>query len=159
MPNYCNNIVHLRHEDPAQLTRVVDAYMRSELLNEFVPIDEEDPEWYELRLSKWGCKWDVEPYDKDNSPEVKDNSVTLMFDSPWSPPLEVFTKMVEEDGFDIEAYYYEPGMQFAGLWENGRDDYYEGWGNAANARKVLPVAIDEAFNIVENQEMWEEDED
>ena len=106
MPNYCNNIVHLRHEDPAQLTRVVNAYMRGKLLNEFVPIDEEDPEWYELRLSKWGCKWDVEPYDKDNPPEVKDNSVTLMFDSPWSPPFEVFTKMVEEDGFDIKAYYY-----------------------------------------------------
>ena len=157
MPNYCNNIVHVRHEDSAQLTRVVDAYMRGELLNEFVPISEDDPDWYDHRLSQWGCKWDVEPYDKDNPPEVEDNSVTLMFDSPWSPPLEVFTKMVEEDGFDIEAYYYEPGMQFAGLWENGCDDYYEGWGSAANARKVLPVAIDEAFNIVENQEMWEED--
>lgn len=156
MPNWCNNIVYLRHDDPAQLTRVVDSFMRRSLLNEFVPVSEEDPAWYELHLEKWGCKWDIGANSEDTPPEIKDNSVTLMFSSPWSPPLNAFETMVEEHGFDIKAYYYEPGMQFAGLWENGSDAYYEGWGDAEGARKMLPVSIDEAFSIVENQEMWDE---
>jgi hypothetical protein len=28
-------------------------------------------------------------------------------------------------GFSIHAIYYESGMGFCGIWENGRDEYYD----------------------------------
>ena len=38
MPNWCNNVVELAHEDPAMLERAKDALNRGEFLNEFIPV-------------------------------------------------------------------------------------------------------------------------
>jgi hypothetical protein len=59
-------------------------------------------------------------------------------------------------GFTIKAYYHEGGMQFAGIWEDGTDNYYEGWGDSKGAEAALPKDLDEQFAISENQAMWEE---
>ena len=40
MPNYCNNIVTLTHEDPAQIKRVVDS-LQFGLFNEFIPMPDQ----------------------------------------------------------------------------------------------------------------------
>ena len=46
----------------------------------------------------------------------------------WSPPLGFYERLVVL-GFDVQASYFEPGMSFAGTWDNGIEDYYEGhWG-------------------------------
>jgi len=41
MPNWCNNVVELAHEDPAMLERAKDALNRGEFLNEFIPVPED----------------------------------------------------------------------------------------------------------------------
>ena len=38
MPNWCNNVLELGHEDPAMLVRAKDALNRGEFLNEFIPV-------------------------------------------------------------------------------------------------------------------------
>ena len=112
------------------------------------------PTWYEWQIANWGTKWDL----TDCTSEVDDDgySVTLTFDTAWSPPIEAYSKL-EELGFSIKAYYYEPGMVFAGIWENGSDDYYEGWSDAANAEAILPKELNEQFAISENQAVWEDE--
>jgi len=62
-------------------------------------------------------------------------------------------------GFYIKAFYYEPGCVFAGIWEDGREETYSEWDGSKGAKDMLPEELDEMFSIVENLEMWEEDED
>jgi len=54
--------------------------------------------------------------------------------------------------------YYEPGMAFAGIWEDGSDDFYEYGGmNSEQIAETLPEALDEAFCISESVAEWEEE--
>ena len=49
-------------------------------------------------------------------------------------------------------------MGFAGIYEDGHDDYYEYGGlNAEQIAEELPEALDEMFNISEDVAMWEEE--
>jgi hypothetical protein len=62
-------------------------------------------------------------------------------------------------GFEIRAMYNESGMCFAGIWEDGNDDYYEY--NTLNSTEVaeqLPAELDEAFGISDTMAEYEEEE-
>lgn len=158
MPNWCQNNVYITHDDQDKLDRMVDAYKRGELMKEFLPCPEEyykNDQWYDWCVNHWGTKWDVGGED-DHYEYDQGRPLFLCFDSAWSPPLAFFDYLVNEEGFDIRAFYHEPNNQFAGCWENGVDDYYEGWGDSNGAESVLPDYIDEEFDIVNSQAMWEE---
>ena len=81
----------------------------------------------------------------------------LGFDSAWSPPIAAYEKLTEM-GFRIRAMYSEPGMCYAGVWEDGVDDYYEYSGmSSTEVAEQLPVELDEAFCISESMAEWEEE--
>ena len=186
MPNWANNVVELAHADQAMLIRARDAFNRGELLNEFIPVPEElkivagrvsDPEeqakleadtarnkakygydnWYDFRVGEWSTKWDVgaEGYEV----EIENNSLTLSFDSAWAPPIGAYEKLMEL-GFCVRAYYYEPGMAFCGVWDEGFDDYYEiGDRSWEEVKDEIPEALDEMFGISETMQAYEEEID
>jgi hypothetical protein len=55
-----------------------------------------------------------------------------------------------ELGFSIRAMYYEPGMAFAGIWDNGDDEYFEYGGmSAQQIRDAIDPDLDEAYGISE----------
>ena len=182
MPNWCNNSVEIYHEDPAMIERVREAFNKGALLNEFIPIPdslkivagcvgdpdeqkklEEDTErnrqvhgygnWYDFCVNEWGTKWDV---GADGNPAQDfPGGLTLGFESAWSPPVAAYEKLTEQ-GFRIRAMYFEPGMAFAGVWDNGVDDYYEYGGlDSKGIAETLPVELDEAFGISESAAEWE----
>jgi hypothetical protein len=187
MPNWCNNTLNLRHEDPAQIERAKAAFADGKFLNEFIPIPESlhivagsvpvaeeeahetqksaniaahgHKDWYDFCVAEWGTKWDVGGGD-GHTVEQDANGVVFNFDSAWAPPLAAYEKLMEQ-GFEILAYYYEPGMAFAGRWEDGCDDYYE-YGGMTSERiaEELPDDLDETFSISEQVAEWEaEDEE
>jgi hypothetical protein len=79
----------------------------------------------------------------------------LGFESAWSPPIGAYEKLTEQ-GFRIRAMYFEPGMAFAGVWDNGDDDYYEYGGmDSKEIADTLPAELDEAFCISESVAEWE----
>lgn len=51
------------------------------------------------------------------------NSAHGSFDTAWSPPIEFYDHIVAR-GFDVEAYYHEPGMAFAGAYHTESGDTY-----------------------------------
>ena len=182
MPNWCDNTVEIYHKDPAMIERVRKGFNEGGLLNEFFPCPAElhehtAPEqdearakrfveqygasdWYNWQVQNWGTKWDVggDGYEAQDIP----NGLLLTFESAWSPPTGAYEKLVEQ-GFEIRAMYYEPGMAFAGIWDNGNDDYYEYGGmNSTQIAEELPEVLDEAFGISESVAEWkaenEEDE-
>jgi len=64
---------------------------------------------------------------------------------------------LEQLGFEVRAYYYEPGMGFAGVYE-GVDECYDYSGMSADeAEEYLPEALNEMFCITESMREWEEE--
>ena len=155
MPNWCSNSLTLKHEDPAMIDKAVAGFTDGKLLETLVPYE---GEWnYDWCVSNWGTKWDVggdNGYIRPNP-----NTLKISFDSAWAPPLEAYRKM-EELGFEVKAMYYEPGMAFAGLYEDGFDDYYEYSDmNAAEVADTLPVELDEEFGISDYMAEWEAEQE
>ena len=186
MPNWCNNTVEIYHSDPAILERVRTSFNDGRLLDEFIPVPKDlqivagcvgakdSPEqialeaqekaniekhgyktWYDFCVNEWGTKWDI----GGDGAEAQDipGGLMLSFDSAWSPPCDAYAKLVDL-GFSIRAMYYEPGMAFAGIWEDGDDDFYEYGGlTSEQIREELPEVLDEAFCISESVAEWEEE--
>jgi hypothetical protein len=116
-------------------------------------------DWYGWKVAHWGTKWDVTA----NSPTCVDRSpcgktVTLSFDSAWSPPVEFYDHM-RGLGFYIKAYYHESGVGFCGKWENGENDFHDVHGPSSWVIEHIPEDIDEMFNISENMAEWEDEEE
>jgi hypothetical protein len=186
MPNWCNNVVELAHEDPAMLERARDALNRGEFLNEFIPVPEslkivagrvgDDSDeaqkqleadtarnielhgygnWYDYCVNEWGTKWDVGG--DGMTCEIENGRISTSFDSAWGPPIQAYEKLLDL-GFSVRAYYYEGGMCFAGVWEDGDDDYYDlGGMNSEQVKEELPTVLDEMFCISEYMAEWEEE--
>ena len=117
-------------------------------------------DWYDFCVARWGTKWDVDAYNpiELDSEWDKNNKITTGFDSAWSPPLGVYEALVEQ-GFSVRAYYYESGMCFAGIWEDGIDDFYDmsDCRDSTEVADTLPIVLDEMFCISEGIAEWEED--
>ena len=183
MPNWCYNTVELTHEDPKMIARAKSAFLDKGLLNEFVPVPEslritagylgDDAEqkaleaqeaenlkvhgyrnWYDYCVNEWGTKWDVHGQEVNDIP----NGVILTFDSAWAPPTNAYEKLMAM-GFQIRAMYYEPGMGFCGVWDNGQDDEYSLGGlNSDEVAELLPPELDEAYGISESIAEYEDEE-
>ena len=182
MPNWCNNSVEIYHDDPAMIERVRTAFNGEGLLKEFIPVPQalldtvsgstgEDKReaheaqqkanveqygyanWYDFCVNEWGTKWEI---GADGNPAQDiPGGLMLGFDSAWSPPIAAYEKLLEM-GFRIRAMYYEPGMAFAGVWEDGADDYYEYSGmNSDQIAEELPSELDECFCISEQVAEYE----
>lgn len=173
MPNWCNNLLTLEHDDPKQIDRAVKAFNAGEFFEEFVPIpeclkeDDVDTEaaikacgygsWYDFCIARWGTKWDANAV--SNAEVINDNTVCLTFDTAWSPPIEVYDVMGNL-GFRVYGYYYEPGAAFCGLYNEGSDQCFSIPGDSESIRDEIPAEIDDMFGISESMAEWErENED
>jgi len=185
MPNWCNNHITLQHDDPAMIKRAYDALERGEFLQEFIPVPKDltetisgfvgDPEeqkkleektalnrlihgygnWYDFCVGEWGTKWDCgEQGNADINPNDP-KMLTAGFDTAWAPPIAAYEKLLDL-GFSIKAGYYEPGMAYAGIWEDGIDDMYEyGDMSSAEVAAQLPTELDDMFCISESMAEYE----
>ena len=184
MPNWCNNRVVISHEDTAKLEALVGAIKEGKFCNHVIPVPEslhivagmvsdeaeqkkleEDTarnievhgygNWYDFCVDRWGTKWDIDPYDPEDV-VIKDNCIEFGFDSAWAPPIGVYAELVEQ-GFEVEATYYEPGMGFVGRWYYGNDEYYEiGGETSETVRDVIGDELDEEYGISETMAEYEE---
>ena len=186
MPNWCNNSVEIYHDDPAMIERVRTAFNGEGLLKEFIPVPQalldtvsgsigEDKReaheaqqkanveqygyanWYDFCVNEWGTKWEI---GADGNPAQDiPGGLMLGFESAWSPPIAAYEKLTEM-GFRIRAMYYEGGMAYAGIWDNGNDDYYEYGGlDSKGIAETLPAELDEAFGISESAAEWEAEQE
>lgn len=155
MPNWCSNVLTITHKDPAKIASAKDAFVSGEFMNTLVP----NPagEWnYDWSVANWGCKWDVG--DSDGINDFTDNSLVVYFDSAWSPPIGFYDKILQQ-GFTVEAYYYEPGMAFVGKWSEGDDEFYDLTGlDSSTVIAAIGNELDEMFSISENMAEYEQEQ-
>lgn len=151
MPNWCFNKLTVEHDDPAMLDRFVQSYNAGTVCNEFIPMPKEyaeDGRWYDWCISAWGTKWDIGADVGTEKEEryglratVVGNQANCSFDSAWSPPMGLYEKL-RELGYDVKASYWEPGMAYCGLYDNGVDNYIE-----YRTKDMIPVALWNEFDM------------
>ena len=187
MPNWCNNSITITgpKDKIKQLWEGATAEGdNAGLLNTMVPMpeqlndttsptppDSEQPmvdgvtNWYDWRVNNWGTKWEV----SSEGLELSDDGteITGWFDSAWAPPLTAFQTYIEQnDDVNITCYYEEGGMDFAGKWEDGDDQYIDDiHGKVVEYIKTgeypddeLFREIDEWFDLVEQRRDYIEEE-
>jgi len=184
MPNWCGNTLTITHEDPVMIARAKDAFADGNFLQEFIPVPSDllneeatthysDPDkqqavdalkqankekhgyesWYDWCVNEWGTKWDVGNGQGINT--WSDHDLVVYFDSAWSPPIAAYEKLMDL-GFTVYATYYEPGCAFAGIFEDGYDDYYDLSGmDSGDVQQQLPQELDDAYGISETMAEYE----
>jgi hypothetical protein len=130
MPNWCSNRVIISHDNAAAISKIAEAAGNNTLLNSIVPEPDNNEDWHSWRIGNWGTKWDVRDV---TVLQTNENELFLDFLSAWSPPIEAFHALVEQ-GFKVDARYFEPGMCFTGIFTD--------------------VTGDEGFNIDEINPEW-----
>jgi len=184
MPNYCSNYVEVRHADRRKIVELRRAFRQGRMLDYICPVPKDLTDtvagsfgddaqqaaleaqtarnvekygygnWYDYCVSEWGTKWDCGERGGDT---VYADKLGLNFESAWAPPIAAYEKMIEQ-GYEITAYYYEPGMAFVGKWEDGVDECYEYSGqNSRTVRNVIGDELDDMFSISESMAEYEEE--
>jgi hypothetical protein len=145
MPNWCLNNLTVEHDDPAMADRFERAYNAGKTCHEFIPVPEDIGDFC---VNNWGTKWDIGAdigSDKEEYYGLKatrvGNQVSGTFDSAWSPPIALYEKLVDL-GYNVKASYFEPGMAFCGIYDNGFDNYIE-----YTNKDMIPVAIWNDFDL------------
>jgi len=174
VPNWCGNTLTLTHEDTEMIVRAKKAFAEGRLLDEFIPVptglkDTISPNrdgtaealrqqygyasWYDFCVNVWGTKWDVG--DGQGIQSWDDHELIVYFDSAWSPPVAAYEKLLDL-GFTVYATYYESGCAFAGVFEDGADDYYDLSNmDSGDVQQQLPQELDDAFGISESMAEYE----
>jgi len=160
------------------IKRAYDALERGEFLQEFIPVPVELKEtmagsygddekqkaleaqqkanvekygysnWYDFCVGEWGTKWDV---GEQGNSDIRPDGLMLhtYFDSAWSPPVNAYQKL-EDQGFRVNALFYESGMAFAGSYQDGNCDDFSLEGMTADEIEQDYPELDEAFGIAES---------
>lgn len=126
MPNWCENSVTFMHTDKTKIDALeveLSKEKDNQLFNVLCPRPaEQDDNWYEWNCNNWGTKWDANIHDWQRQ---DDNTISLFFDTAWSPPIALYEYLTEND-WTVSAVYHEPGMCFGGVYTSEcGDEQYE----------------------------------
>ena len=173
MPNWCNNTLTLTATNDEQKAFLSEAFPKNTQVQMFqrlrpMPNDifrgnlsEAEREiygennWYDWSVAHWGTKWDTDvvvPEDFDG--------VTLKvgFDTAWAAPIELYEYLVEQ-GFDVDAAYYEPGMNFGGIFQNEGHLEIDDLTDEILENTADGEHLDREFGILEEREQYDNDEE
>jgi len=171
MPNWCyNNLKITANTDAhraALVAIMVAATTDQEIFNvmvprpdtvftgDFGPVEREIHgfnNWYDWNNANWGTKWDTTV----TSSSVDGDTVSLSFDTAWSPPIAMYNTLVTQ-GFTVVADYYEPGMMFCGIWDNGDDRCYNNSDNDFFENDEDGIHLDDTYCILQEREQYDQE--
>ena len=187
MPNWCNNTITISGPK-AKIKAVWDQANQQDggLLSAMSPppenmfkgslgqkeqqecLEQGIPNWYDWQSSNWGTKWDVSTEGLEYVEDGETATITGWFDSAWAPPIGAYETFCDDmDNCSLEATYEEGGMDFAGIYSNGDDQYMEGLSEWCEAvvkgtcaledTPELFQKLDEEFELIENRREWIEE--
>jgi hypothetical protein len=163
MPNWCDNSVTIKHEDKTKIDVIEMELMKwdngkgdCQLFNTLRPRPADKEEnWYDWNIQNWGTKWDASIIDWNRD---DDNAITVYYETAWSPPTQLYYHLIEEE-FEVYALYHEGGMGFAGVFDNGNDDYFEYDISDLESIEQLPEDLIEFGNLRQHHEDWVENQE
>ncbi len=78
--------------------------------------------WWHWRVQNWGTKWEIDTKVMGD-PQIPDDGTSLFcyFNTAWSPAIGIYDKLTEQ-GYKVEAYYFEGGCAFCGKYTSEDGD-------------------------------------
>ena len=119
--------------------------------------------WYDWRVENWGTKWDIMEFYNINRKEIgeDESEISLGFDTAWAPALGAYERFIDENSnCSLKAYYYEPGCDFMGEWDNGMDSCFEVAKYGLDDdfwKQGIGSTLDHYFGITESMAQYLED--
>lgn len=116
VPNWCDNILVLKHADQEMLRRAEAAYLRGKFAQAFLPMPAgylKNHESFGWRRYHWGTQVDLGVGDYGRPPASRDGGVELRFDTAWGPPLPLYLELARL-GYSVEVAFYEPDSDACG---------------------------------------------
>ena len=119
--------------------------------------------WYDWRVENWGTKWDIMEFYNINRKEIgeDESEISLGFDTAWAPALGAYEKFLDKNSnCSLKAYYYEPGCDFMGEWDNGMDSCFEVAKYGLDDdfwKQGIGSTLDDYFGITESMAQYLED--
>lgn len=180
MPNWCNNTITIRgeKEDIDRFESFLNEKNGKEWFDFFQPCPQElqdggpvgfndaprpdlvekygSSNWYDWSVNNWGCKWNCDAQDWTR----EDDSISFWFDSPWCPPIGLYSFISNDTDFAVDAGYHEEGMCFVGRFVDGEDECYEY--SDVDSLDDIPESIIDNWNLremLEERAEWEEDDE
>ena len=90
-----------------------------------------------------------------------ESEISLGFDTAWAPALGAYEKFIDENSnCSLKAYYYEPGCDFMGEWDNGIDSCFEVAKYGLDDdfwKQGIGSTLDDYFGITESMAQYLED--
>jgi hypothetical protein len=168
MPNWCSNEATFVNDDVSKVDGLEaqvkkqqevfkdpDSSETVDILNYLIP----NPagEWdYGWSIDNWGTKWDVNVYDYER---IDENTLMLRFDSAWGAPTTLYEN-IQEDGWDVDAMFEEPGMSFVGSWSSSwGEEFVEYDFSDPDWRQDINEDLIEYANLDQAYEDWKEWQD
>ena len=153
MPNWCANRITIWNDDPKVIKRIIDAFEREALFDEFIPCPKElwasngtefpaykqrmiekhgAEDWYDWCIEHWGTKWDVKLNDDFNSLKVvSPTKIKLSIYTAWAPPLPVLDHWVDI-GCHVRGRFHEPDLKYKGAYKDKWRIQNDPWGNISS---------------------------
>ena len=119
--------------------------------------------WYDWRVENWGTKWDIMEFYNITRKEIgeDESEISLGFDTAWAPALGAYEKFIDQkSNCSLKAYYYEPGCDFMGEWDNGIDNCFEVAKYGLDDdfwKQGIGSTLDHYFGITESMAQYLED--
>lgn len=156
MPNWCNNSLTLKNESKEILDSLEKQLRESDVFFQHLfprPADK-DADWYSWNIDNWGTKWDVN-VNEGYLERIDDNTLQMSFDTAWGPPIG-FYNFLFENGWDVVARYYEPGVGFIGEYDNSIDDCWDIDFSDQESIDAVPEELAEHFALYDEVENYRE---
>jgi len=108
-------------------------------------------DWYSWQVSNWG----IGPLECDSF-DNHDGTKTLSvgFDSAWSPPVEAFKKLFEkykDKNIKIRLEYFEPGCAFAGVFYTEDGEFIDDCDHYSNADELESIVEYQGNSLAESE--------
>jgi hypothetical protein len=148
MPNWCDNAATITaSKDKIDgLVAVLENKEDQQVFQYLRPRPEsEEDNWYSWNVTNWGTKWEISIIDYER---YDDETVWISFETAWAPPIALY-EFMHENEWHVNAVYNEGGCAFAGIWNDGEDDFYEYDCTDLASLEALPEDIKDFTGLVD----------
>ena len=167
MPNWCSTDIEIigPTTEMKKLAAIVNSNDDPGFLQTICPGPED---WdYNWSVQNWGTKWDLveghaEVEELATAHPILQSVLRIATQTAWAPPTEALDFYHQENPeYIVKCFYYEPGMDFAGVWEDGCDDMLTDLHDDSidwNEPGSLAQKLDEMYGICEEHAQYDDDD-
>jgi len=147
--NVCFNIAVIRHTDPEKRKRLIEAYERGTVCEDFLAVPPSVKDKGQSRECARGTCYDFGELQSSRPLAELNDAIKVNFSTKGKPPFVLYLELLRQ-GFEVNAMYWEPGFELCGRVDGAvvRDFFFRSC-DIREIRKHVDATIIEEFRIEE----------